>query len=213
MAGKDNKKQYVPAPVARRLPRYYRYLNDLYYKGIVRVSSSSLGGKMGITASQVRQDLNHFGIFGYHGYGYNVRELHAEISHLVGLENHYRTIVIGAGNLGQALMRNFQFHDIDFELEAAFDVDPALIGIEINGIPILPLNELESFASIHKPQVAVLTVPESAAQSIVDLLVGLGIRGIWNFTNVELSTCDEDICIEDVHLADSLLTLSYHIKG
>ena len=213
MAGKGNKKQHVPDPVARRLPRYYRYLNDLYHKGVVRVSSTSLGGKMGITASQIRQDFNHFGGFGYQGYGYDVGELRSQIGHLLGLENHYRAIVIGAGNLGQALMRNFQFHNIDFELEAAFDIAPALVGTEINGVPILPLGELEDYVSSHKPHVAVLTVPQSAAQSVADRLVRSGIRGIWNFTNVELSASNGEVCIEDIHLADSLLTLSYHING
>ena len=213
MAGKDNKKQHVPDPVARRLPRYYRYVNDLYYKGVVRVSSTSLGGKMGITASQIRQDFNHFGGFGYHGYGYNVEELRTKIGHLLGLENHYRAIVIGTGNLGQALMQNFQFHNIDFKLEAAFDIAPVLVGTEINGVPILPLDKLESYVSSYKPHVAVLTVPQSVAQSVTDCLVRSGIRGIWNFTNVELSASDVKVCIEDVHLADSLLTLSYHING
>lgn len=213
MAGKDSKKQAVPDPAARRLPRYYRYVNDLYHNGVVRVSSTSLGGKMGITASQVRQDFNHFGGFGYQGYGYDVGELRSQISRLLGLENHYRAVVVGAGNLGQALMQNFQFHDIGFGLEVAFDIAPVLVGTEINGIPILPLGELESYVSSHKPHVAVLTVPQSAAQSVADRLVRSGIRGIWNFTNAELATSSGDVCIEDVHLADSLLTLSYHING
>lgn len=205
------KKQNVSDAVIRRLPRYYRYLDDLHIKGVVRISSSSLGGKMGITASQIRQDLSCFGEFGQQGYGYNVEELRAEIGHILGVDNNHSIIVVGVGNLGHALMQNFRFSDIGFHLEAAFDISPRLIGTEVSGTPILDMAELDEFVREHKPDVAVLTVPRSVAQMTADRLIGLGVRGFWNFTNVELSTEAENIRFEDVHFADSLLTLSYRI--
>lgn len=205
------KKQNVSDAVIRRLPRYYRYLDDLHTKGVVRISSSSLGEKMGITASQIRQDLSCFGEFGQQGYGYNVGELRSEIGHILGVDCRHSIIVVGAGNLGHALIRNFHFGDIGFTLEAAFDVDPALVGTNISGVPVLDLGELETFVAERRPDVAVLTVPQPVAQSTADRLIGLGVRGFWNFTNVELSSSEEGVRFEDVHFADSLLTLSYRI--
>ncbi|MDE6881120.1 MAG: redox-sensing transcriptional repressor Rex [Oscillospiraceae bacterium] len=205
------KRQNVSDAVIRRLPRYYRYLDDLHGKGIIRISSSTLGEKMGITASQIRQDLSCFGEFGQQGYGYNVEELRTEIGHILGVDNQHRLIVVGVGNLGHALMQNFHFHDAGFLLEAAFDISPALIGTEVAGIPILNMTELERFVPEHRPDVAVLTVPRSVAQSTANRLIELGIRGFWNFTNVELASEVAGVRFEDVHFADSLLTLSYWI--
>ena len=205
------KRQNVSDAVIKRLPRYYRYLDDLHGKGIVRISSSTLGEKMGITASQIRQDLSCFGEFGQQGYGYNVEELRAEIGRILGVNNQHSIIVVGAGNLGRALMQNFHFKESGFRLLAAFDIAPALIGTEIAGTPVLDMAELERFVPVRRPDVAVLTVPQSAAQSMADRLIELGIRGFWNFTNVELSSDLDGICFEDVHFADSLLTLSYRI--
>lgn len=205
------KKQNVSDAVIRRLPRYYRYLDDLHAKGVVRISSSSLGSKMGITASQIRQDLSCFGEFGQQGYGYNVEELRSEIGHILGVDNHHRIIVVGVGNLGHALMQNFHFSDIGFTLEAAFDVSPQLIGTQVAGVPVLDLADLDQYILENKPDVAVLTVPQSVAQSTTDRLISLGVRGFWNFTNVELSNNGQNVRIEDVHFADSLLTLSYRI--
>ena len=205
------KKQNVSDAVIRRLPRYYRYLDDLHMKGIVRISSSTLGEKMGITASQIRQDLSCFGEFGQQGYGYNVEELRAEIGHILGVDERHRIIVVGAGNLGRALMQNFHFKDAGFLLEAAFDVSPALVGSQIAGVPVLDMSELERFVPAHRPDVAVLTVPQSAAQPTADRLIDLGVRGFWNFTNVELTSGISSVRVEDVHFADSLLTLSYRI--
>ena len=207
------KKQNVSDAVIRRLPRYYRYLHDLHRKGIVRISSSSLGEKMGITASQIRQDLSCFGEFGQQGYGYNVEELRAEIGHILGVDRQHRVIVVGAGNLGRALINNFRFHDSGFLLEAAFDVSPNLIGTEVGGVPVLNMTELERFIPEHRPDVAVLTVPQAVAQSTANRLIDLGIRGFWNFTNVELTSTVENVRFEDVHFADSLLTLSYRITA
>ena len=205
------KKQNVSDAVIRRLPRYYRYLDDLHLKGSVRISSSTLGEKMGITASQIRQDLSCFGEFGQQGYGYNVDELRTEIGHILGVDEEHRIIVVGVGNLGRALIQNFHFADAGFLLEAAFDVSPALVGGEVAGVPILDAARLEQFSPEHKPDVAVLTVPQAAAQQTADRLVRLGVRGFWNFTNVELSSEVENVRFEDVHFADSLLTLSYRI--
>ena len=205
------KKQNVSDAVIRRLPRYYRYLDDLHLKGSVRISSSTLGEKMGITASQIRQDLSCFGEFGQQGYGYNVDELRTEIGHILGVDEEHRIIVVGVGNLGRALIQNFHFADAGFLLEAAFDVSPALVGGEVAGVPILDAVRLERFIPEHKPDVAVLTVPQAAAQQTADRLMRLGVRGFWNFTNVELSSEVENVRFEDVHFADSLLTLSYRI--
>ena len=205
------KRQNVSDAVIRRLPRYYRYLDDLHIRGTVRISSSTLGEKMGITASQIRQDLSCFGEFGQQGYGYNVEELRAEIGHILGVDERHRIIVVGAGNLGRALMQNFHFKDAGFLLEAAFDVSPALVGSQIAGVPVLDMSELERFVPAHRPDVAVLTVPQSAAQPTADRLIELGVRGFWNFTNVELTSGISSVRFEDVHFADSLLTLSYRI--
>ena len=205
------KKQNVSDAVIRRLPRYYRSLDDLHGKGSVRISSSTLGEKMGITASQIRQDLSCFGEFGQQGYGYNVEELRSEIGHILGVDERHRIIVVGVGNLGRALIQNFHFHDAGFLLEAAFDVSPALVGREVAGVPVLDCIELERFVPAHKPDVAVLTVPQAVAQQTADRLISLGVRGFWNFTNVELSSEAENVRFEDVHFADSLLTLSYRI--
>lgn len=205
------KKQNVSDAVIRRLPRYYRYLDDLHLKGSVRISSSVLGEKMGITASQIRQDLSCFGEFGQQGYGYNVDELRGEIGRILGVDRSHRIIVVGVGNLGRALIQNFRFNDAGFLLEAAFDVSPALVGTEIAGVPVLDTTELERFIPDHRPDVAVLTVPRAAAQQMADRLIGLGVRGFWNFTNVELASQADNVRFEDVHFADSLLTLSYRI--
>ena len=205
------KKKNVSDAVIRRLPRYYRYLDDLYSRGIVRISSNSLGNRMGITASQIRQDLSCFGEFGQQGYGYNVGELRAEVGHILGVDNQHRIIIVGVGNLGHALMQNFRFFESGFTLDAAFDVSPDLIGSEIAGVPVLSMDKLEGYVTENRVDVAVLTVPRSVAQSTADRLVAAGIRGFWNFTNVELSSSVEGVQFEDVHFADSLLTLSYRI--
>lgn len=197
--------------VVRRMPRYFRYVDELYQNGTARISSGALAAKMGLTASQVRQDFNCFGGFGQQGYGYNVENLRASIREILKLDDSHKAVLLGAGNLGRALMQNFHFKEAGFHLLAAFDVAPALIGTEIAGTPVLDMKELERFVPSRRPDVAVLTVPQAAAQSMADCLVGLGIRGFWNFTNVELSSEADGVCFENVHFADSLLTLSYRI--
>ena len=205
------KKQHVSDAVIRRLPRYYRYLDELHSRGIVRISSSTLGKRMGVTASQIRQDLSCFGEFGQQGYGYNIVELRAEIGRILGVDEPRRLIVIGAGHLGHALLQNFDFAQGGFVLDTAFDVSPALIGTQVNGVAIRSMEELPAYCAANRPAVAVLTVPKSAAQETAERLVALGAEGLWNFTNVELSV-DERVFVENVHFADSLLTLSYRIS-
>ena len=205
------KKEKISDAVIRRLPRYYRYLDELHTKGIVRISSNSLGERMGITASQIRQDLSCFGEFGQQGYGYNILELRTEIGHILGVDEGHRLVVIGAGHLGHALLRNFDFAQTGFLLDTAFDVSPALIGTRVNDVLIRPFDELEDYFAVCHPDVAVLTVPKNIAQEVAERLVALGVRGIWNFTNTEL-TLSGDVFTEDVHFADSLLTLSYRIS-
>ena len=206
------KKQKISDAVIHRLPRYYRYLDDLFNKGVVRISSNSLGSKMDITASQIRQDLSCFGEFGQQGYGYNVAELRSEIGHILGIDSGHRLIVVGAGHLGHALLQNFDFQKLGFQIDSAFEVSPALIGTSIRNITIRSMDELEEYVTQYRPDVAVLTVPQHVAQSLADHLIALGIRGFWNFTNVELSTQEPGVFFENIHFADTLLTLSYRIS-
>ena len=206
------KKQKISDAVIHRLPRYYRYLDDLHNKVVVRISSSSLGAKMDITASQIRQDLSCFGEFGQQGYGYNVAELRAEIGHILGIDKGHRLIVIGAGHLGHALLQNFDFEKVGFQVDSAFDVSPELIGTSIRGVTIRSMDELEDYVAQFRPNVAVLTVPQNVAQPLASRLIDLGIKGFWNFTNVELSSHEPDVFFEDIHFVDTLLTLSYRIS-
>ena len=205
------KKQKVSDAVIHRLPRYYRYLDDLYNKGVVRISSNSLGSKMDITASQIRQDLSCFGEFGQRGYGYNVAELRSEIGHILGIDKGHRLIIIGVGHLGHALLQNFDFEKVGFHVDTAFDISPALIGTSIHDVTIRSMDELEQYVAENQPNVAVLTVPQHVAQPMASRLIDLGIKGFWNFTNVELSTEVPGVFFEDVHFVDTLLTLSYRI--
>ena len=207
------KKENISDAVIRRLPRYYRQLTELCNRGIVRISSHSLGQEMNITASQIRQDFSCFGEFGQQGYGYNVEELRSEIGHILCVDNDHHLIMIGVGNLGHALLQNFHFSDAGFTVDAAFDVSPAVIGTAINGVPVYSMDTLEDFLKDHTVDVVVLTVPQAVAQATADRLMGQGIKGFWNFTNVELSCADPEVKFENIHFADSLLTLSYRIAN
>ena len=198
--------------VIRRLPGYYRYLRELEKIGITRISSQELGARMGLTASQIRQDINCFGTLGQQGYGYNVAELRAEIGHILGIDSGHKIIVVGVGHLGHALLQNFDFDKVGFRIDSAFDVSPALIGTEIRSVAVRSMDELEEYVANYHPDVAVLTVPQSVAQPLADRLIGLGVRGFWNFTNVELSTDEPGVFFEDIHFVDTLLTLSYRIS-
>lgn len=207
------KKENISDAVIRRLPRYYRQLTELCAKGVVRISSHSLGQQMNITASQIRQDFSCFGEFGQQGYGYNVEELRAEIGHILGVDNDHHLIMIGVGNLGHALLQNFRFDQTGFTVDAAFDVKSNKIGTMVNHVPVYAMNELEDYLQNHHVDVVVLTVPQSVAQETADRIIQLGVRGFWNFTNVELVSNQPDVKFENIHFADSLLTLSYRIAN
>lgn len=207
------KKENISDAVIRRLPKYYRQLTDLNNRGIVRISSHSLGQEMGITASQIRQDFSCFGEFGQQGYGYNVEELRTEIGHILGVDNDHHMIIVGVGNLGHALLKNFPFTQNGFTMGAAFDVNPAIIGTQINGVPVLALDDVDAYVREHDIDVVALTVPQSVAQATAARLIELGIRGFWNFTNMELVSNRPEVKFENIHFADSLLTLSYRISN
>lgn len=205
------KKERISPAVIRRLPRYYRYLDELHQNGIVRISSGALADSMGLTASQIRQDLSCFGEFGQQGYGYNVSRLRDEVAEILGMNRGHTAVILGAGNLGRALIQNFQFTLNGFRLLAAFDTDPALIGGALGGIPVYSVDTLEKFIKANQVSVAVLTVPAAAAGEATRQVADCGVKGIWNFTNVELPV-PPDIQVENVHFADSLLNLSYMIS-
>ena len=205
------RKQKVSEAVIRRLPRYYRHLTDLNQAGVVRISSSALGTSMGLTASQIRQDLSCFGEFGQQGYGYNVDKLLNEIADILGMNQGHTAVILGAGNLGRALIENFRFEASGFQLCAAFDVLPELVGSVIAGTSVLHIDQLESYLAEHPASVGILTVPRHAASAMAERLVACGVRGIWNFTNTELDISRSDVRVESVHFSDSLLTLSYLI--
>lgn len=207
------KKENISDAVIRRLPRYYRQLTDLCARGVVRISSHSLGQEMNITASQIRQDFSCFGEFGQQGYGYNVEELRSEIGHILGVDNDHHLVMIGVGNLGHALLQNFPFSQTGFTVDAAFDVSPAVIGSNVNGVPIYSMDDLDIYIREHNVDVVALTIPQSVAQDTADRLMELGIKGFWNFTNIELATTQPDVKFENIHFADSLLTLSYRIAN
>ena len=206
------KRNHVSSAVIRRMPRYYRHLDDLRQLGVERVSSSALGHALGLTASQILQDLSCFGEFGQQGYGYNVETLREEVAQILGMDQGHTAVIIGAGNLGRALIENFRFSLHGFRLLAAFDVRPDVVGSKIAVIPILHIDQLEEFAARNPVSVGVLTVPKDAAVETAERLVRLGVRGIWNFTNMELSISDPSIVVENVHFGDSLLALSYMIS-
>lgn len=207
------KKDKISSAVIRRLPRYYRHLDELLRAGTVRISSSSLAKSMGLTASQIRQDLSCFGGFGQQGYGYNVERLRAEVADILGMNRDHTVAILGAGNLGRALMENFPFRSNGFRLVAAFDVDPSLVGRQLSGTPVYHVDGLEEYLRDNPVSVCVLTVPAGAAERTAQRVAACGVTGIWNFTNVELPQQDmPEVQIEDVHFADSLLTLSYMIS-
>lgn len=202
----------VSTAVIRRLPRYYRQLSELQEDGVIRISSSALGRSMGLTASQIRQDLFCFGGFGQQGYGYKVDSLKEEIGEILGISRGHTLVVLGAGNLGRAIIQNFRFSSNGFQLLAAFDINPAAVGTQIAGVPVYHVDRLEDFIAAQGIDVGVLTVPIAAAQPMGDRLVSAGVKGIWNFTNYEIACASPDVVVESVHFSDSLLTLSYLIS-
>ena len=201
----------ISQAVIRRMPRYYRYLGELIDEGVERISSNDLSKRMQVTASQIRQDLNNFGGFGQQGYGYNVKYLYEEIGKILGLNRTHNIIIIGAGNLGQALANYTKFERLGFKITALFDINPAFRGVTVRGIRIYMLDELEEYCKENHVDIAALTMPKSTADEIANRLVGLGIRAIWNFAHVDLDLIDKDVVVENVHLSDSLMQLSYNI--
>lgn len=202
----------ISTAVIRRLPRYYRQLSELENSGVMRISSNALGKSMGLTASQIRQDLFCFGEFGQQGYGYKVTSLKEEIGDILGINRGHTVVVLGVGNLGRAIIENFRFSSNGFRLMAAFDVQEGVVGTTVSGVPIYHVDEMESYLMAHPASVGMLTVPIHAAQEMGDRLAAAGVRGIWNFTNYEITPPNGDVVIESVHFSDSLLTLSYLIS-
>ena len=206
-----NEKVISPA-VIKRLPRYYRYLGDLLKNDVVRISSKELSQKMNVTASQIRQDLNNFGGFGQQGYGYNVEFLYNEMGKILGLDKTNNIIILGAGNLGQALANNQEFEENSFKIIGLFDVNPRLVGMTVRGVEVYDIDMLEEFLSTHEVRIAALTLPRSKAQKIARELVSLGVKAFWKFAPIDLKL-PEDVIVENVHLSESIMTLSYRIHN
>lgn len=206
-----NEKVISPA-VIKRLPRYYRYLGDLLKNDVVRISSKELSQKMNVTASQIRQDLNNFGGFGQQGYGYNVEYLYNEMGRILGLDRTNNIIIIGAGNLSQALANNQDFDSNGFKIIGLFDVNPRLIGMTVRGVEVYDIDMLEEFLAKNEVMIAALTLPKSKATKIASELVDMGIKALWNFAPVDLNL-PEDVIVENVHLSESIMTLSYRIHS
>lgn len=201
----------ISRAVIKRLPRYYRYLGDLMNEGVERISSNDLSEKMRVTASQIRQDLNNFGGFGQQGYGYNVRYLYTEIGKILGLDYKHPMIIIGAGNLGQALANYVEFEKMGFRLVGIFDSNPVLEGIGVRGIEVRMISDLPFFLKENKVEIATLTLPKNRAAEMAELLIRNGIKAIWNFAHLDLDV-PRDVIVENVHLSESLMTLSYNLS-
>lgn len=206
-----NGKCKISMAVIRRLPKYHRYLKDLLQKDIKRISSKELSDIIGFTASQIRQDLNNFGGFGQQGYGYNVEELYYEISKILGLNKAYKIIIVGAGNLGQALANYTNFSRVGFEVQALFDINPKLFGIKIRDIEIKDMDHIKKFINDNEVDIAILCTNRDSAQGVADKLVDSGIKAIWNFAPIDVKV-PEDVVVENVNLIESLLTLTYLYK-
>ena len=206
----NQKKQNVSMSVIRRLPRYYRFLSELGKNGATRISSKELSEKMGFTASQIRQDFNCFGGFGQQGYGYNVKYLYTEIAKILGIDRQHNVIIIGAGNLGQAIANYSSFEKRGFVIKGMFDINPRLIGLVVRGIEIRGVDDLETFIVENEVQIAALTIPKTKAPEIADRVIRAGVKGIWNFAHVDLNVPD-DVVVENVHLSESLMRLCYRV--
>ena len=201
----------ISKAVIKRLPRYYRYLGELLEDNVERISSNDLSKKMRVTASQIRQDLNNFGGFGQQGYGYNVIYLYTEIGKILGLDIVHPMIIVGAGNLGQALANYVEFEKRGFKLVGIFDVNPVLEGIAVRGIEIQMISDLPFFMKENNIEIAILTLPKNKARDMAEILIENGIKAIWNFAHIDLDTPD-DVIVENVHLSESLMTLSYNLS-
>ena len=203
----------VSISVIKRLPRYYRFLGELKENGYVRISSKDLSEKMGFTASQIRQDFNCFGGFGQQGYGYNIESLYNEIGNILGVNSNRKAIIIGAGNLGKAVALHMSFEQRGFNVIGIFDRNKALTGQMLRGLPIRHTDGLYDFCKDNSPTVAVLCIPSNAAKELAAELVKAGIKGFWNFSHYDILADFPDVAVENVHLSDSLMTLSYHVNN
>lgn len=203
----------VSNSVIKRLPRYYRFLGEIKALGTERISSRELSEKMGLTASQIRQDLNCFGGFGQQGYGYNVSILQSEIGHILGLDRPKNTILIGAGNLGKAVTLHINFESVGFRLIGLFDNKESVVGQVIKNLPVRNISSLDEFCRENLPEVAILCIPKDAAMAMSKQLVKLGIKGVWNFSHYDLALNYPNIKVENVHFGDSLMTLSYKLNN
>ncbi len=202
----------ISMAVIRRLPKYHRYLQELLEKDVKRISSKELSEIIGFTASQIRQDLNNFGGFGQQGYGYNVEELFNEIAKILGLSKSYNTIIIGAGNMDQALANYTSFEKFGFHLNAMFDINPRLVGLKMRDVEVLDMHNIKAFLQESPTDIAFICTNRDGAQRVADQLVEGGVKAIWNFAPVDLKV-PEDVIVENVHLIENLLTLSYFLKG
>ena len=204
-----DKKEEISISVIKRLPRYYRFLQSLKENGIIRISSKELANRMGLTASQIRHDFNCFGGFGQQGYGYNVPELHSKIGEILGVGIERKTILIGAGNLGKAVCNKIFGVNSGFKLIGIFDKNEALCGNMIKGIPVRNVDYIENFCIDNRPVCAVICIPSNDMKELTDLLINLGIKSFWNFSNYDIAMAHPDVLVENVHLTDSLMTLGY----
>lgn len=205
--------QGISELVINRLPRYYRFLGELLSEGVQRISSRELAERMGLTASQIRQDLNCFGGFGQQGYGYHIEQLREEIGKILGIDRPQKAILIGAGNLGRAIASHMAFETKGFKLIGIFDKKEALKGQIIKGLPVRHVDDLDDFCRENLPACAILCIPQNDAEDICNSLISLGIKGFWNFSHYDLSVRHPEISVENVHLGDSLMKLSYKIKN
>ena len=203
----------ISSSVIKRLPRYYRFLGELKAAGMTRISSRELSERMGFTASQIRQDLNCFGGFGQQGYGYNIELLQSEIGRILGLDNPKTAILIGIGNLGRAVTMHINFESKGFRLIGLFDSKESLVGQVIKHLPIRSTDTIDEFCKENLPDVAILCIPKNAAMVMADQLVGLGIKGFWNFSHYDLALKYPGVKVENVHFGDSLMTLSYRLHN
>ena len=206
-------KRNISLSVIKRLPKYYRYLESINEKGIIRVSSKELSEITGLTASQIRQDLNHFGCFGQQGYGYNVSELIDELSKIIGVDKTYSMILVGFGNIGHALYKYRSFRDLGYEFKAVFDKNPDFISDATkDDIEILDVKKLRDYLKENKIDIGIIATPKEAAQELADILCEGGVKGIWNFSPVDLKV-KNNVVIESVHLDESLFTLTYFMNS
>lgn len=203
------KRSEISSSVIKRLPRYYRFIGELIKQGIVRSSSGELAEKMSLTASQIRQDLNCFGGFGQQGYGYNLVELRTEIGKILGIDRGYKAVLFGAGNLGKAIASHMNFSEYGWELIGIFDSDLRKENEKVADLSVMHISRVESFITENKPEIAILCIPKAAAQEYADKLVSLGIKAFWNFSHYDLAVSHKNIVVKNVHLGDSIMTLSY----